>query len=139
MTPKPTMPPPPGMHWTYRTRGCTEPGGGIVPVYSWGLDPVSTGNAPSAVADLVDARIDGAIAELQAKSCAQIEAATAVTWAARAAASYVLYAQTKSIARLTAAAHYHDEAVEHAALAGGTLVSDVRDYLAACAAKAGAT
>jgi hypothetical protein len=93
----------------------------------------------SIAAGLIDGRIDGALAELRVKSCAQIEADTAITWAARAAASYVLYAQTRVLSRLTAAAHYHDEALEHAALAGDELVRDVRQYLAACAAKAGAT
>lgn len=41
--PKPSNPPPPGMMWVYG-RGCTEPGGGIVP--AWGLAPIGTGKAP---------------------------------------------------------------------------------------------
>jgi hypothetical protein len=36
----PREPAPPGYVWTYRTRGCMEPGGGIMPIHSWGLDRV---------------------------------------------------------------------------------------------------
>jgi hypothetical protein len=51
---EPREPAPPGHVRTYRTRGCTEPGGGIVPIHTWGLDrvgDVEPQTAPSFGAD----------------------------------------------------------------------------------------
>jgi len=66
-----------------------------------------------------------------------IEAETALTWAARAGAAFVLYSRTQKLEWALASQTLYDEALEHAAMAGGKFCEDVRQSLAAMRTKAG--
>jgi hypothetical protein len=61
-----------------------------------------------------DEQIDEARREILNKSKVQIEEETAVKWAARAIAAYILFAETRDPSFLFDAVEYHHEAVEHA-------------------------
>jgi len=73
------------------------------------------------------------LAELRAKSLAEIERATAMTWASRAAASYELASQSGGIAerfrQFYEGETYRQEALEHAAMAEdqGKLLIQIHD------------
>ena len=79
--------------------------------------------------------VEKALKELQEKSMADIERATALTWGARAVASYRLAKESKSaIARFQhfyEAENYRQEALEHAAMAedGGDLLRLLYDEI----------
>jgi hypothetical protein len=66
--------------------------------------------------------------EILAKSRDRIEEDTAYAWAARAVAAYQLHRETGGETWIRDAAHYLDEAYEHAALADrtGTVLQDIR-------------
>lgn len=89
------------------------------------------------VAALIDSRVPAAVAELSQKTLVQIEKETAIAWAARAGASYVLYARTRALVHLEEARGYSDEAIEHAAMACSAFCEDVRQSLAEMRKKAG--
>lgn len=62
-----------------------------------------------------DAMLDSAARELDARSMSDIQRTTALTWAARAIASFRKYARLHSLAWLLDAEQYAHEATEHAA------------------------
>lgn len=80
----------------------------------------------------MDLKIDEAIQELQDKPDAMIEFETAVKWAARAAAAYVLSHQSLSnsdkVSWLLRAEDLRHEALEHGALVGdqGAVLSELQ-------------
>lgn len=79
----------------------------------------------------LEAMISNAQNELCTKSNAEIEKATAYAWAARAIAAYRYYSKGNHVPWLLDAVRYHDEAIEHAAVAdvtGGTL-SVVQEWM----------
>ncbi len=61
-------------------------------------------------------KVSEARAELSKKSLRMIQRETAITWAARAVASFMSYKRTKNLQWLLDAEEYAHEAVEHAAL-----------------------
>ncbi len=67
---------------------------------------------------MIAEHLEAACAELRVTTKAQIDAATAATWGARAVAAYGFYAATCDIGWLKVAVEYAHEALEHAA--GGT-------------------
>lgn len=75
-----------------------------------------------------------ALAELAEKTIEQIQRETAYTWAYRAWAARELATKTTSraafLGMMCDATEYSAEAVEHAALAGDEVLSDVRQIVA---------
>jgi hypothetical protein len=80
----------------------------------------------------MDQRIRDAELELKTKTRSQIEEETAYKWAARAVASYLAFVEIGNNDMRFDAAHYYEEAVEHAALAdqSGEVLLAVRRWTA---------
>jgi hypothetical protein len=64
----------------------------------------------------LDAACSKAMTELATQSLEDVQRSTAITWAGRALASYIMFMQTGDIHRLLDASEYHHEALEHASL-----------------------
>jgi len=77
--------------------------------------------------------VEKGLAELRAKSLADIECATEITWGGRAAASYELATRADEIAQrfrhFCEGENYRQEALEHGAMAedGGKLLIQVHE------------
>ncbi len=77
--------------------------------------------------------VEKALEELKAKSMAEIERATAMTWGARAVASYRLAAEAKGLAErfrhVYEGENYRQEAFEHASMTEdrGKLLLEIRE------------
>lgn len=86
--------------------------------------------------ELIEAT-DKALAELTVTSIAEIQRATALTWAGRSLAAYHYFEQTGDIGWLLDAADYGHEALEHASLHPDPSVLDVvRPAILAAATRA---
>ena len=77
------------------------------------------------------AATETAIDELHHQTIDDVQRATAVVWAGRAAAAYHLYSQSGDLKMLLDASEYHHEALEHAALVStdSNVLNAVRHYL----------
>jgi hypothetical protein len=76
------------------------------------------------------ARVQGAHADVTARSLGTIQKETAVMWAARAEAALLLYHQTHTPQWLSDATEYYHESIEHAALSGDVeLLESIRGRL----------
>lgn len=71
-----------------------------------------------------------AMDEFHEKTIEMVQHATAIAWAGRALASYMLLAETGELQRLLDAEEYAHEALEHAALADPSLCSAIALHLA---------
>ena len=91
-------------------------------------DHEATKSTPVSEDDLAG-DLAGALAELTAKSRAQIELETAQKWMRFAAAAYRLYSETGEAEWLVDAAEYHHEALEHGASAAPSFLAGARSFL----------
>ena len=66
-----------------------------------------------------------AMGELQQQTMEKIQHRTAITWAGRSLASYILFERTGDLQKLIDAEEFAHEAIEHASLAGVPGFSDL--------------